>query len=41
MTFRISVETRAVDDGELGQECFQLGHVRAAQKVADEQAMPR
>ncbi|OIQ68780.1 hypothetical protein GALL_496230 [mine drainage metagenome] len=37
---RISLEGRAVDDGEFRQEAVQLGARRATQHVVDEQAVP-
>mmetsp|Transcript_888 Transcript_888/g.1700 ORF Transcript_888/g.1700 Transcript_888/m.1700 type:complete len:535 (-) Transcript_888:1108-2712(-) len=40
MARRVCLETRAVDDGELGNEGRQLFGVRATQQVADEKVVP-
>ena len=41
MPGRIGLERRAVDDRKVGDECGQLGRLRAAQQVADEKRVPR
>ena len=37
---RVGLEARAVEDGEAGHEAGELGRLRAAQHVADEEAVP-